>query len=159
MPVPILCLDEHVRQFAARFRHEWSKPQDQYFVIVLLGLMLCEGTRTLRGLLRQIADGPSLAGLSRFLSQAPWEATALAELWLDHFREEMQPKVAAELQRQRQEHPKHRGRPKFPVVTGYLIGDDSTIENRTGKKMEGWGRHHATTQDKRVTGHSLVESL
>jgi hypothetical protein len=157
MPVPIICLDEHVRQFAERFRHELSKPQYQYLVIVLLGLMLCEGTRTLRGLLRQIADGPSLAGLSRFLSQAPWEAAALADLWLGHFREEMQPKVAAE--RQRQEHPKHRGRPKLPVVTGYLIGDDSTIEKRKGKKMEGLGRHHSTTQDKRVTGHSLVESL
>ena len=99
MPVPIICLDEHVRQFAERFRHELSKPQYQYLVIVLLGLMLCEGTRTLRGLLRQIADGPSLAGLSRFLSQTPWEGAALAELWLGHFREEMQPKVAAELQR------------------------------------------------------------
>ncbi len=159
MPVPIICLDEYMQQFAERFRHEFSKPQYQYLVIVLLGLMLCEGTRTLRGLLRQIADGPSVAGLSRFLSQAPWEAAALADLWLDHFREEMQPKVAAELQRQRQEHPKHRGRPKGPVVTGYLIGDDSTIEKRKGKKMEGLGRHHSTTQDKRVTGHSLVESL
>jgi hypothetical protein len=142
MPVPIICLDEHVRQFAERFRHELSKPQYQYFVIVLLGLMLCEGTRTLRGLLRQVADGPSLA-----------------DLWLGHFREEMQPKVAAELQRQRQEQPKRRGRPKVPVVTGYLIGDDSTIEKRKGKKMEGLGRHHSTTQDKRVRGHSLVESL
>ena len=66
MPIPIICLDEQVRQFAQRFRHELSKPQYQYLVIVLLGLMLCEGTRTLQGLLRQIADGPSLAGLSRF---------------------------------------------------------------------------------------------
>jgi DDE superfamily endonuclease len=159
MPVPIICLDEHLRQFADRFRHEFSKPQSQYFVIVLLGLMLCEGRRTLRGLLRQIADGPSLAGLSRFLSQAPWQAAAVVEVWLAHFREEMQPPVAAEVQRQRREQPKRRGRPKLPVVTGYLIGDDSTIEKRKGKKMEGLGLHHSTTQDKRVRGHSLVESL
>src|SRR6266566_6086519 len=101
MPVPIICLDEHVRQFAERFRHELSKPQYQYLVTVLLGLMLCEGTRTLSGLLRQIADGPSLAGLSRFLSEAPWEAYAVEEHWLKHFREEMEPKVTAEQQRQR----------------------------------------------------------
>jgi hypothetical protein len=44
-------------------------------------------------------------------------------------------------------------------VTGYLIGDDSTIEKRKGKKMEGLGRHHSTSEDKRVPGHSLVESL
>ena len=68
MPVPIICLDEHLRQFADRFRQKLSKPQYQYLVIVLLGLMLCEGRRTLRGLLRQIAAGPSLAGLSALAS-------------------------------------------------------------------------------------------
>ena len=159
MPVPIICLDEDVRYFAERFREGFSKPQYQHFVTVLLGLMLCEGTRTLSGLLQQIADRPSLAGLSRFLSEAPWEEAAVVESWLRHFREEMQPKVAAELQREHQMQPKRRGRPKAPVVTGYLIGDDSTIEKRKGKKMEGLGRHHSTTQDKRVRGHSLVESL
>ena len=79
MPVPIICLDDQVRQFAERFRHHLSKPQYQYFVIVLLGLMLCEGTRTLSGLLRQIAHGPILAGLSRDLAEAPWEPAAVAE--------------------------------------------------------------------------------
>ena len=90
MPVPIICLDDQLRQFADRFRQELSKPQYQYFVTVRLRLMLCEGTRTLRGLLRQIAVGPSLAGLSRFLAQAPWQARAVVECWLRHFREEQQ---------------------------------------------------------------------
>ena len=76
MPVPIICLDEQVRHFAERFRQVLSKPQYQYFVTVLLGLMECEGRRTLSGLVRQVAAGPSLAGLSRFLSEAPWEAAA-----------------------------------------------------------------------------------
>ena len=66
MPVPIICLDEDVRSFAERFREVFSKPQYQHFVTVLLGLMQCEGNRTLMGLLRQIAEQPSLAGLSRF---------------------------------------------------------------------------------------------
>ena len=79
MPVPIICLDENVCHFAERFRKLLSKPQYQYFVIVLLGLMECEGGRTLSGLLRQIGAGPSLAGLSRFFSEAPWEAKAVAE--------------------------------------------------------------------------------
>jgi hypothetical protein len=79
MPVPIICLDENVCHFAERFRQLLSKPQYQYFVIVLLGLMQCEGGRTLSGLLRQIGAGPSLAGLSRFFSEAPWEAKAVAE--------------------------------------------------------------------------------
>jgi hypothetical protein len=136
MPVPIICLDEALHHFAQRFSEQFSKPQYQHFVTVLLGLMQCEGGRTLSGLLRQIAAGPSLAGLSRFLSEAPWEAKALAEGWLRHFRETMQPQVAADLQRQRQEQPKRRGRPKQPVVTGYLIGDDSTMHKPKAKKME-----------------------
>ncbi len=146
MPIPIICLDEALQHFAQRFRELLSKPQYQYFVTVLLGLMLCEGTRTLSGLLRQIAAGPSLAGLSRFLSEAPWETAAVAEQWLKHFRETMQPQVVAERQRQRQAHPKRRGRPQAPIVTGYLIGDDSTIEKRKAKKMEGLGLHHSTTE-------------
>jgi len=152
-------LDDQVRQFAERFRHHLSKPQYQYFVIVLLGLMLCQGTRTLSGLLRQIAKGPTLAGLSRFLSEAPWETAAVAEEWLKHFRDTMQLQVPAARQRQFQEQPKRRGRPKAPVVTGYLIGDDSTMYKPKGKKMQGLGLHHSTTQEKRVLGHSLVQSL
>src|ERR1700686_2442708 len=159
MPVPIICLDDDVRHFAERFRKVFSKPQYQFFVTVLLGLMLCEGSRTLSGLLHQIADGPSLAGLSRFLSGAPWEEAEVAESWLNHFRDEMEPTVAAEVQRQRKAQPKRRGRPHTPVVTGYLIGDDSTMHKRKAKKMEGLGVHHSTTEDKRVRGHSLVQSL
>src|SRR5207247_2308785 len=113
MPVPIICLDEDVRYFAERFREVFSKPQYQHFVTVLLGLMLCEGTRTLSGLLQQIADRPSLAGLSRFLSEAPWAEAAVVESWLRHFREEMQPQVGAELQRGAREQAKRRGRRAF----------------------------------------------
>ncbi len=83
----------------------------------------------------------------------------MAERWLRHFRETMQPQVAAELERQRQEQPKHRGRPKQSVVTGYLIGDDSTMHKPKGKKMEGLGQHHSTTEGKRIPGHSMVQSL
>src|SRR5438093_10420669 len=92
MPVPIICLDEEVRHFAERFCKVFSKPQYQHFVTVLLGLMLCEGARPLSGLVQQIADSPSLAGVSRFLSEAPWQEAAVAERWLKYFREEMEPK-------------------------------------------------------------------
>ena len=149
MPVPIICLDEEVRHFAERFRKVFSKPQYQYFVTVLLGLMLCEGARTLSGLLQQIADRPSLAGLSRFLSEAPWEEATVAESWLRHFREEMEPKVAAELQRERQIQPKRRGRPKAPVVTGYLIGDDEGVAQAQSQEDGGTGQ--ASFDDRRPT--------
>ena len=78
MPMPIVCLDPRVRQWAERFRTGLSKPQYQHFVTVLCGLLLCQEARTLSGLRRQVADGPSLASLSRFLAHAPCGARAVA---------------------------------------------------------------------------------
>jgi hypothetical protein len=159
MPLPIICLDEEVCHFAERFRSVFSKPQYQYFVTVLLGLMECEGKRTLSGVLSKVGEPPSLSGLSRFFSEAPWEQEALVVIWLEHFRAEMQPLVAAEREQQRQQQPKRRGRPKQPLVTGYVIGDDSTMSKPRGCKMEGLGKHHSTTYDQRIIGHSLVQGL
>ena len=77
MPIPIICLDDELRHFVERFRKQFSKPQYQYVVTVMLGLMLCEGRRTLSGLLQEVAEPVSLSGLSRFLSEAPWSQEEL----------------------------------------------------------------------------------
>ncbi len=130
MRVPIVCLDERLRQFTATFSSCFSKPQRQYFVIVLMGLMLCWEPRTLSGLLRQVSAEVSLSGTSRFLSEAPWSAEAVASTWQSRFAEQMSALVAAEHERQRRMRSKRRGRPKGTLVTGYLIGDDSTLSKR-----------------------------
>src|SRR5260370_38338923 len=108
MPQPIICLDEEVLHFAERFRSVFSKPQDQYFVTVLLGLLECEGKRTLSGVLSKVGEPPSLSGLSRFFAEAPWVQEALVTIWLKHFRTEMQPLVESEREHPRQPHPKLR---------------------------------------------------
>lgn len=159
MPLPIICLEVEVRHFAERFRAVFSKPQYEYFVTVLVGLLECEGRRTLSGIMSKVAQPPSLSGLSRFFSEAPWAAQALVVIWLEQFRAEMQPVVEAEREQQRQAQPKRRGRPKEPLVTGYLIGDDSTMSKPKGRKMEGLGKHHSTTYEQRIVGHSLVAGL
>src|SRR5437660_4782161 len=105
MPIPILCLDESLRYFAERFREQFSKPQYQYFVTVLLGLMECEGKRTLSGVLSKVGQPPSLSGLSRFFSEAPWVQEALVVIWLEHFRAEMQPLVETVREQQHQQQP------------------------------------------------------
>ena len=137
MPVPIICLDDELSHFVQRYRQCFSKPQYQYFVIVLLGLMLCEGRRTLLGLLRQVADTTSLAGLSRFLSEAPWDEGEVAKQWLEDFRQAMDPAVQAEQARLQQVQPKRRGRPRTPLVTGYLIGDDEGVA-QAEREEDGW---------------------
>ena len=136
MPQPILCLDEEAYHFAKRFDALFSKPQYQYLVTVLLGLMECDGKRTLSGLLHEVGQALSLSGLSRFFSQAPWEPGAVVACWLRHFRAEMQPQVEAKLEQKSKAQPKRRGRRKEPLVTGYLIGDDSTMSKPKGRKMQ-----------------------
>jgi hypothetical protein len=123
-------------------------------VIVLLGFLQCQQARTLSGLQRSVAKAGSLSGLSHFLAKAPWETEALVERWQERFRRQMTPVAQAEHTRQQEEQPKRRGRPKLPVVTGYLIGDDSTMHKEKGRKMEGIGKHHSTTHERRVRGHS-----
>src|SRR5258708_33195592 len=74
MPVPIICRDDQLRQFAERFRQELSKPQYQYSVIVRLRPMLDEGAGTRRGLLREIDLGQSWPAVSCDFSQEPCDA-------------------------------------------------------------------------------------
>src|SRR5437763_4064887 len=159
MPGPIVCLDARVRQWLETFRPCLSKPQYQHVVTVLLGLLRCQETRTLSGVLRGVAGGPSLASVSRFLARAPWRPAALVQTWLGRFRTQMEPLVQAERERQRQARPPRRGRPPEPLVTGYLIGDDSTVAKPKGKKMQGLGRHYSTTAGTHVRGHSVVQGL
>jgi len=159
MPVPIVCLDARVRQWAACFTRCFSKPQYQHFVTVLLGLLLCQEARTLSGLRRQVAGGASVARLSRFLARAPWEDTAVARAWRARFDIHVAPLVQAERDHQRRTRPRQVGRPKEPLVTGYLIGDDSTLAKPKGKTMEGVGHHYSRTADARGRGPSLVQGL
>jgi len=159
MPVPIVCLDARVRQWATSFAACFSKPQYQHFVTVLRGLLLCQEARTLSGLRRQVAGGPSIASLSRFIARAPWDEAAVVRTWLARFQTQVAPQVQAERHRQRQARAPQVGRPKEPLVTGYLIGDDSTLAKPKGKKMEGVGYHYSSTADARVRGHSLVQGL
>ncbi len=159
MPVPTICLDGRLRQFIAALSGCLSKPQKKYLVTVLLGLLLCQGSHTLSGLLAQVADAPSLSGTSRFLSSAPWSAELMVHQWQQRFAQQLAPLVQQAHARQRTKRAKWRGRPTGTLVTGYLTGDDSTIAKRQGKKMAGLGRHHSSTENKRVTGHSLVQGL
>ncbi len=159
MRVPIICMDGRLCHFAATFRPCFSKPQHRYFEIVLLALLLCQEAKTLTGLLRQVVAQATLSGLSRFLALAPWSPTEVAKTWRQRFDTQVTPLVDAEHARQRGVGPRRRGRPAATVVTGYLIGDDSTIQKVRGKKMAGLGKHYSTTAGTQVVGHSLVQGL
>ena len=159
MPKPIVCLSVTVSQFADLFRPCFSQRQWKYFVIVLLGLIECDGRRTLRGLLGEVGEQASLCGLSRFFSRWQWSTTAVAQTWLNHFRTQMTGSVQAEHQRQQRAREKRRGRPPTTVVTGYLVVDDTINLKVKGRKMKGLGRHYSTTEQQVVSGHCLFSGL
>ncbi|MGB9633829.1 MAG: transposase [Chloroflexaceae bacterium] len=159
MRIPIVCVDERVRQYAGVFWKCFSRPQHRHFVTMLVALLLCHGPRTLSNLFRTVAGAGSVASLSRFLAEAPWDASSVATTWFRRFREQVAPQIAALHAEQRAKRPRRRGRPKATRVTGYLIGDDSTRHKRRGKKMEGLGKHYSTTERRVLTGHSLVQAL
>jgi hypothetical protein len=169
MPTPIICADPRLRHFADRFHSCFSRPQFQYFVTVLLGVLLCLEATTCSGVLRAVCLGRSLAGLSRFLARAPWVAADLPVVWTAHFRHQLAPAVATELARRRAARPRRPGRPPVTLVTGYVAGDDSVCAKpraqqpipranprRVPRPMAALGQHYSSTAGKTVQGHDIV---
>ncbi len=156
---PIVCQSERFRQYLQTFRGFFSRPQYGHFETVLFGLLMSKEGHTLSHLHRAIAGIKSVSSVSRFFGQAPWDHQMVNQHSFFCFCDMMQDPIEQERQRTRDQQPKRRGRHKEPLVTGYLIGDDSTMSKAKGKKMEGLGKHHSTTYDKRITGHSLVQCL
>ena len=152
MPLPIVCLNQSLRQHLQRYRAHFSLAQWPYFVTVLLGLVQSEERRTLTGWLRVVVSGVTLSGLSRFLTHAPWDLTAVVAQWWHTARPVLQQVVNAACQHQIAARPPRRGRPKRPFVMGYLIFDDSVQQKPRGQ-------HYATTARRVVPGHSLVQGL
>jgi DDE superfamily endonuclease len=166
MPIPIICADAVLCQFAAALTRRFSQPQRQYFVTVLLGLLLCREPRTLAGLHRAVRSGRSYSGLARYVTEAPWNPQVLAAAWTTRFRTALTATVQTERARRR---PARRGRPAQALVTGYLIGDDSVCHKpwarqpvrnaeptRVPRPMAGVGQHYASTAKQPIQGHCMV---
>ena len=128
-------------------------------MIGLLGLVECEGRRTLRGLLGVVGEKVSLGGLSRFFNRWQWSVAEVVQTGLNRFREQLAPQVQAEHHRQRVQRKKKRGHPQATVVTGYLIVDDSLHLKVKGRKMKGLGQHYSNIEGRVLTGHCLFSGL
>ena len=129
-----------LRLFAA-IPDELSKPVFQTSVQILCDRLagvypVSTGSSPLRIATQRGPRGQSQWPQSLLLV-SPWDTAALVARGLERFRTQMTPVVQA---RQQEVQPKRRGRPKAPVVTGYLIGDDSTMHKEKGRKMEGIGK-------------------
>lgn len=161
MPHPIVCQDERLRQYLQSFQALFSRPQYEHFVTVLMGQLLGEAGHTLSHLHRTVSGKKSIASLSRFFSDSPWSHQSIIEHNFSRFCREMQPKIDKMCQEMLEESKKQkrRGKRPIPFVTGYLIGDDSTMYKPKSRKMQGIGKHHSTTHATQVIGYSLVQCL
>jgi hypothetical protein len=156
---PVIVQDATLRQFARSLADVFSLPQWKYFVIVLLGLLYCDAAHTLSGLLRQVAIVATVSGLSRFLQSAPWSVDALTAARQTRFNSQVAPVIVQAHAEQRAQRPRRPGRPCETVVTGFLILDDSTHVKRYAEAMEGQGWHYSATDQTRMPGHSLFQSV
>jgi len=159
MPYPIICQDERLRQYLQSFRAFFSLPQYNHFVTVIMSLLLSVEGHTLSHLKNTISGMKSLSRLSRFFSESPWIHQLVTQYNFSRFCRMMQSTIEQERRIMLEKQPKRRGRGKEPLVTGYFIGDDSTMFKSKGMKMQGIGKHYSTTHGKPVNGHSLVQCL
>jgi len=159
MAQPIIIQDTSLRNYLQAFREVFSAPQWKYFVTVLMGLIHCQATRTLSGMLREIAVLMTVGGLSRFLISPAWSVEDVTKARYAFFCAEVQPILAHAHATLRSQRPKRKGRPMPTVVTGYLILDDSTHVKRYAKKMSGLGWHYSSTDKRTMPGHSLFEGV
>ena len=159
MAQPIIIQDATLRNYLMAFRGVFNAPQWKYFETVLMGMIHCQASRTLSGLLRGVATWVTVSGLSRFLISPAWTIDELARARYAFFLEEVAPIVKEAHATQRLQQPKRQGRPSPTVVTGYLILDDSTHVKRYAKKMSGLGWHYSSTDQRSMPGHSLFEGV
>lgn len=159
MAHPIIIQESSFRNYLVNFQEVIRPAQWMYFETVLMGLIHCQASRTLSGMLRAVAVLVTVWDLSRFLISPRWSTLRLAEVRYRVFWAEVQPLVAAAHESQRLQRSKKRGRPTATLVTGYLILDDSTHVKRYAKVMGGQGWHYSSTDQRSMPGHSLFQGV
>jgi len=159
MAQPIIIQAGIFRNYLTALEDAMRPSQWKYFVTVQMGLVHCEASRTLSGLLRSVATWVTVCQLSRFLVSPRWTTHGLSEARYQVFVSEVQPLVMAAHEKQRQQRVKRRGRYRATVVTGYLIFDDSTHVKRYAQKMGGQGRHYSSVDKCTMPGHSMFQGV
>ena len=159
MAHPIIIQESTLRNYLGNFREVIRPAQWKYFETVLMGLIHCQASRTLSGILRAVATGVMVWNLSRFLVSPRWSTSQLAAARYQVFCAEVYPLVAANHEAQRMKRSRRRGRPEATVVTGYLILDDSTHVKRYAKCMAGQGWHYSSIDKRTMPGHSLFQGV
>lgn len=125
-----------------------------------MGLLHQDGSKTLSGLLREVAVVVTMSGLNRFLISPAWSVMSLEQVRYEQFQAQLLPRIVKAHQNHKAKRAKRRGRPKPTVVTGYLIMDDSTHAKRYYRKINsGLGWHYSNIERKTVQEHNLFQAI
>jgi hypothetical protein len=158
MAQPIIIQASIFLNYLSAFKEAIRPSQWMSFVTVLMGMIHCEASRTLSGLLRSVATWVTVWQVSRFLVSPRWKTERLAEIRLHVFSVEVQPLVEEAHAEQGRKQAKRRGRYPATVVTGYLILDDSTHVKRYAQKMGGQGHPYSSTEKCAMSGDRWAET-
>ena len=156
----VILQDALLRNYLEAFRGQFSAPQWKYFVTVWMRLLHCNGSKTLSGILREVAVWVTMSGLSRFLISPAWSVAGLERVRYQTFARQVSPIVVQVHQRQKAKRERRRGRPSPIIVTGDPIMDNSPhIKRYYAKTASGLGRHYSTIEKKTMPGHSLFQAV
>jgi hypothetical protein len=95
MAQPIIIQEGIFCKYLTALQGAMRPSQWKYFVTVQMGLVHCQASRTLSGLLRSVATWVTVWQLSRFLVSPRWTTEKLAEERYRVYTAEVQPLVAA----------------------------------------------------------------
>jgi hypothetical protein len=144
MFIPVTGLPDSLAEYLASYEDILSKPQRYHFQTYVVGLVTCEGNRTVTNINATVLPGEQKddTSVSRFVNQYKWPEDEVDQHRVALAREE----IVTWLDN------REKGRP----VTTYLIFDDSTHE-KTGDQIAGAGSFRAGGGYK--WGKKMVSSL
>jgi SRSO17 transposase len=123
-----------LEELLEQYRPCFSKPQFENFSTYTVGLVTCEGKKNIQAINRTFIDKKDQSSLNRFLTQSPWNLQSVQNKRLATATEKLQ---------------------DCRESVGYVLLDD-TINQKTGKHMQGVGYHYDAKIGKAVLGHDLV---
>ena len=128
-------------KFLLSLNLSFSRPQMDYLVRFVQGILLSPGKRTVSNIHRASWKERDASCYIRFLNESPWNEVCLQKKRQRFLRERLLLK------------------PSEQPSTGFLILDDtSNRKNVQSRHIEGLNFHYSHTEQKSVWGHCLVTS-
>ena len=123
-----------VEELLEQYKPCLSKPQFKNFSTYTIGLVTCEGRKTIQAINQSFMNTKDQSSLNRFLTKSPWSLENLQDKRLSLAKQNLHGTQGS---------------------MGYLLLDD-TINKKTGKHMEDAGYHYDSKEGKPVWSHDIV---